>query len=101
MINEKEIENLASLARIELNNDEKIKIAKDLNSVLDYVSELKNVATENEVNNSRKLSDQPINILREDSAPHDPGIYSRDILNEAPRTKNNFIAVKRILGNIK
>ena len=46
-INEKELLHLADLARIEIKDNEKEKLLKDLGEILSYVEELKSVNTEN------------------------------------------------------
>lgn len=45
-INEKELEHLSELARIELKKGEEQKLQKDLGAILDYFKELQSVDTE-------------------------------------------------------
>jgi len=45
-INKKVVENLAELSRLDLTDNEKEKLVKDLNSILDYVKELEQVPTQ-------------------------------------------------------
>ena len=37
------------------------------------------------------------NVLREDSKPHETGIYTDKLLEQAPNKGNNYIKVKKIL----
>ncbi len=105
MIDVKAIENLANLSRIELDEEEKDKISKDLDSIIGYVSELKTVSTDTVANDSSDdifdSENKPINILREDGGEHDKSLYSDQILASAPKVENDYIVVKRILDNIK
>lgn len=92
MIKEEEIKQLAALARIEIPVDEISKLQKDLESILDYVSELDQVADDT-------ILDLNIsNVMREDDQFHSAGQYTEDILKQAPETKDDFVKVKKILG---
>ena len=46
LINKKTVENLAELSRLDIKESEQEKIAKDLNSILDYIKELEKVPTQ-------------------------------------------------------
>ncbi len=89
----RDIEKLAKLARIELTDAEKEKFGAELESILGYVSQIKEVATE----------DRPAevgliyNALREDASPTDSGTYTEKILAEAPDTQDGFVKVRKIL----
>ena len=50
-----EIEQIAELARLSLKPDEKIKLKKDLESILAYVDELKKVNTEKATSSTSKM----------------------------------------------
>ncbi|MBI5140082.1 MAG: aspartyl/glutamyl-tRNA amidotransferase subunit C [Candidatus Vogelbacteria bacterium] len=96
MINRETIDKLAALSRIELSEGEKTKIAKELESVLGYVSELKN-APKYEVNEDEASH---INIFREDLtvSGFEPGNFTDKIMAEAPRSDGKFVLVKQVLG---
>jgi aspartyl-tRNA(Asn)/glutamyl-tRNA(Gln) amidotransferase subunit C len=47
MISKKDLEKLAELARLDLNEKEEKKLLKDLGKILDYFEELKKADTEN------------------------------------------------------
>ncbi|MEX0918519.1 MAG: Asp-tRNA(Asn)/Glu-tRNA(Gln) amidotransferase subunit GatC [Candidatus Paceibacterota bacterium] len=96
MISKEDIKQLAALARMELPDDEAVKLGGDLENILAYVSELEKVAVPDDLD----LSTAPrTNVWREDGAPHPAGRYSADLLKAAPATENNFIKVKKILTN--
>lgn len=96
MIDAGTIKKLAELARIELSPEESIKIQKDVGSVLDYVSELKNAPVGDIVNDEKH-----INIFREDSNSHEPGAYTEKIINEATNAKDQYFVVKQIMEEKK
>jgi len=95
MISKQEIEDLAKLSRISLTEDEKDKIQKDLDAVLEYISQLKNAPVLD-----KEVSDiyGNKNVFREDENPHSGGEYTDDILKNAPKVKDGYISVKQIIG---
>ncbi len=92
MISIEEVEHLAKLARIGMNDDEKKELQKDLERILDYVSEIKEVSGEA----PSHLSEHR-NVFREDGKPHETGNYTEDILSLAPARAENYIKVKKVL----
>ena len=96
MIDAGTIKRLAELARIELSPEESAKIQKDVGSILDYVSELKNAPIGDVVNDK-----EHINIFREDTNPHESGDYTDKILAEAPKQDDGYFVVKQIMEEKK
>ncbi len=95
MISEAEIEKLAQLARLALSGEEKASLRKDLESILAYVSELQNAP----VGEAMPAETAFVrNVLRPDSNPHETGMFTDDILAQAPKTVNGYFSVKKILG---
>ncbi len=95
MISLKEIEKLATLARIQLSDEEKKKLQKDVGAILLYVSQInlfsptdKNAAT------GKYLL---VNVMREDTTPHTSGIFTETLLSAAPVREGQYIKVKKIL----
>jgi len=91
MIEIKDIEKLAVLARIELHSDEKESLKREINSILEYVGQIQSVFGADE----REISDHR-NVFREDS-PHESGIYTEALLSVAPKRDNNYLKVKKVL----
>lgn len=89
----RDIEKLAKLARIELTDTEKEKFASELESILGYVSQIQEVATEDKPAEVGGV----FNVLREDSDPTESGTYTEKILAEAPDTQDGFVKVRKIL----
>lgn len=83
---------MAKLARLHVPAEELDKLAKDLESILGYVSELKNAPVSETAETHRLL-----NVLRSDESPHEPGIYADELLPVMNRAKNNYLVVKPIL----
>lgn len=97
MLERKDIDNLANLARIALSDTEKDKLQKDMESILGYVSELQNAPSLDE---EHKPDDYYLrNVMREDDEAFESGLETEIILNEAPKKRDNFFVVKKILGD--
>lgn len=90
--------NLAKLARIELRDEEAESLTKEFSSILDYVGEVKKVAGQKSAATKQNAKDYSLrNILREDREPHKTGLYTKEIIEQAPLKGNNYIKVKKIL----
>ena len=90
-MNIKDVENLASLARIKLGEDEKKDILSDMESILGYVKQIEEVKVE-DVEPEYKV----YNVWREDETiPRD---FSKDLIAEQfPDAQDGFLKVKKIL----
>jgi aspartyl/glutamyl-tRNA(Asn/Gln) amidotransferase C subunit len=93
MLTPKDIDNLAALARLDIPVEEKEGLRKDVDSVLGYVSEIQKLSG----GALKKEAGDVKNVFREDANPHLSGEFSEDLLAEAPRRKDNYIKVKKIL----
>lgn len=86
---------LAKLSRIDISDSEAESLSHEFESILNYVGEVKSIKA-----NSLELSADSFsirNVMREDNAGHESGIYTEKILNEAPSREGDFIKVKKIL----
>jgi len=87
----KDVENLAELAKIDLNKDEKEQILKDMENILKYVKIIENIKIE-QTNPKYNL----YNIWREDKI--EPIEFSKDsIIRQFPDSQDGFLKVKKIL----
>ena len=87
----KDIEKLAELAKIELSNDEKEGLLKDLDGILSYVKQIKSVEVD-DILPEYNLR----NVWREDEIKN--SVFSRDlIINQFPDSQDGFLKVKKIL----
>ncbi len=90
-----DIEHLALLARIELRPGEAEVYADEITNILGYVSEVEELVGGD---TTVKQVGLVYNVFREDANPHEPGMYTEDILKEAPLRKGQYIEVKKIIG---
>ena len=99
MLEIKDIEKLAKLARIELTMEEKEKLLKEVDPILGYVAQLKEVVS--------KVSEEKVvgelkNVMREDVNPTETGSKTKAIVLDMPDSKDDYLKVKKILqDNIK
>ncbi len=97
MIERSDLENLATLARLELADSEKDKLKADLGSILDYISELSAVTVSaDSISRGHALVE---NVARTDAEQiNETGMYQEDLLSAAPQRQGNFVKVKPVLG---
>ncbi|MGB9763220.1 MAG: Asp-tRNA(Asn)/Glu-tRNA(Gln) amidotransferase subunit GatC [Minisyncoccia bacterium] len=77
-----EINHLLQLARLEMSEEEKQKIARDLNAILDYVNQLQKIDTINiEPMNGGTFEE---NVLREDIINHENSNLKKEGYFEVP-----------------
>ncbi len=93
MISREDIKKLANLARIKLSEEEEGRFAKEIESILGYVAQIQKVSGKEDV----KTAGAVRNVLREDSEPHEAGIFSEDLIAEAPQKDGEYVKVKKIL----
>lgn len=93
MISLKEIEKLASLARIEIKDEEKENFQKEIGSILNYIEQIK-IATGEKTERQKEAIR---NVFREDKNPHKVELFLNDILSEAPMRDGDYFKVKKII----
>lgn len=93
MIDNKIVEYVANLARIELKADELERLAGELSHILDFIDKLKGVDVDNVSPTSHAISVE--NVLRDDF-PEDSLPVEKVIAN-APLKKNNLFLVPRVI----
>ncbi|KKT00031.1 MAG: Aspartyl/glutamyl-tRNA(Asn/Gln) amidotransferase subunit C [Candidatus Nomurabacteria bacterium GW2011_GWF2_43_8] len=91
------VENLAELARIELSEEEKKSLLKDMEGILGYIKQIKEVKVD-EVAPAQDL----INVWREDlpasGGPEKSREFSPELIKEQfPDSQDGFLKVKKIL----
>ena len=87
----KDIEKLAELAKIELNDTEKAGLLKDLDSILDYVKQITEVEV---LDVSREYEHR--NIWREDKL-EERDFSGTSIKEQFPDSQDGFVKVKKIM----
>lgn len=92
---EEEVKKLATLCRIDLSAEEADKLRADMENILGYISEIKEVVALNGGAVGQIAAHR--NIMREDGEPHVSGMYTEDILKAVPVGEAGFVKVKAIL----
>jgi len=86
---------LAQLARISLSDDEVTEFSEELSAILQYVEQLSSVDVSGlePTNQVTGLT----NVMREDIVK-DYGYKPLDLLKNVPKTQDNMLKVKRMIG---
>jgi aspartyl-tRNA(Asn)/glutamyl-tRNA(Gln) amidotransferase subunit C len=94
-ITKKDVDHVARLARLELSAEEKEKFTGQLESILEYVDQLRKPDTKDTPPMSHVL---PLkNVWRQDKARRStPGELER-LLANAPEREENFFKVKKVI----
>ena len=92
MISNEELKKLSKLARIEISEEEAERLTSEIDSILGYVGQIKDV-----VGNIKKEVPKLHNVMREDVVTNTSRQYTDDILNDAPDREGDYIKVKKIL----
>jgi aspartyl-tRNA(Asn)/glutamyl-tRNA(Gln) amidotransferase subunit C len=90
------IEQIAELARLSLKPEEKAKLAKDLEAILAYVSQLQELNTEEVEPTSHVLPIQ--NVFRKDQAK--PAHIHDAVLKHAPKLEGKFFKVPKVIEGV-
>ena len=91
-----DIKALAKLARLEVADDELVRLEKEIPAILGFVETIQKVATDAE-----GRGDVLHNIMREDASPHESGLYTEDLLAAVPATRDNQVVVKQVISRKK
>lgn len=87
-----DVAHLASLARLDLSDNELENYASTFTKILDYVGHV------SEVTGDVSALGWSINQFRADAEPHDTGLFTSDIIREAPDQQGDYVKVQKILG---
>jgi len=93
MIDNKTVEYVANLARIELNGNEIERLSGQLSHILDFIDKLKEVNIDMVIPTSHAISVE--NVLRED-LPED-SLPVEKVISNAPSKKENFFLVPKVI----
>lgn len=97
MITKEEVQRIANLARIRVNEKELKQFQQDLSEVLDYFAVLQNVDTSGVAATTHSIALE--NVQREDKAlPSNPKLIEK-LTNLFPVTKEGFLKVKAIFSS--
>jgi aspartyl-tRNA(Asn)/glutamyl-tRNA(Gln) amidotransferase subunit C len=88
----KDVEYVAALAKLELSETGKKKFAKELNKIIKYIDQLKEVDTQNVSPTSHVI---PGKFLREDKA--EPSLSQKEALANAPDKRGGYVKVSKVI----
>jgi len=92
-INKDTIKRISKLARISVTNDETDRLEKDLNSILKFVEQLKELNTD-KVEPISSVSDQELTMNKDDVKKINE---KDDILKNAPEKNSNYYVVPKVI----
>ncbi len=86
-----ELDNISTLARIDITSVEKPKMLADMQAIVEYISEINSVkGSVDTIINSHH------NITREDVVTHTTGDTTEVLLSEAPSIENGYVKVEQV-----
>ena len=94
MVEIKDIEKLALLARIKIEDSEKKELTKEIDSILKYVDQIREATVNMDYT---PITGSVHNILRDDVSTIIIEEDRQAILEESPDREGEFIAVKKII----
>ncbi len=94
MLEIKDIEKLAKLARIKLTGEEIQRLLKEVDPILDYVAKLKEVVSK--IGEEKKAGELR-NVVRDDANPTETGTNTKNIVADMPDSQGNYLKVEKIL----
>lgn len=89
-----DVKHVVKLAKLKLTPEEEKKLAPQLVKILDYISQLSKVSTENIMPTSQVTG--LTNVYREDEIDTSRMLTQEQALSNAPATHNGFVKVKAI-----
>jgi len=96
MIDKEKVKHIASLARLNVEDRDLDKLAKDLSAILDYVEELNEVDVSDISPTLNATSSS--NVFREDDEPDkEDAELAKRLVEAAPDNEDGYIKVKSIL----
>ena len=96
-LTEADIQKLASLSRMKLSEEELSQFTKEIDSILGYVEQIKEVsASADAAKSSGTISHK--NVLREDADDRDLNATGESLVSAAPESQGGLIKVKKILN---
>ena len=87
-----DIDKLSQLSRMRLTEEEKTTLQSDFKSILKFIDQI----GEAKVSHEEKVVGVSHNVMRNDGNPHEGGVYTDALLQEAPETKDGYVKVKNI-----
>lgn len=89
-----EVKHVAALAKLSFNDEELAKIARELDEIVGYVEQLKELNVDDVPPTSHVLDLH--NVFRDDKV--EPWLTNEDALQNAPAQKNGYFSVPKVIG---
>ena len=93
LISEQDVRHVALLSRLEFDPERLAHVTRDLNAILGYIEQLKELDTANVPPTSHAL--KRVNVLREDVAR--PSLTNDEALKNAPESEAGYFKVPKII----
>ena len=93
-IDEKLVKEIASLARLDLTNEETEMFVSQFKDILDYVSILNEVDSDVENVAPAYLSSSNKSVTREDEV--EESVPTQEFLSNAPQSKDHYVVIPRV-----
>ena len=87
---------LARLARLEVSNEELVRLEKEIPDILKFVEQVQSADV-----SGVQMSHELRNVMREDDHPIEPGRYTKKLLDAAPSREGDRIVVKQVISRRK
>jgi aspartyl-tRNA(Asn)/glutamyl-tRNA(Gln) amidotransferase subunit C len=91
----KDVEHVASLAKLSFSEEEKVRLVEQLNTILRYMEQLNTLDTSNVEPLSHVI--ELSNVFREDTLQ--PSYPREEILKNAPAHTEEFFKVPKVIGD--
>ena len=88
------VKRIADLSKLEFTSDETTAILKDMNQMLEFIDQLKELDTTNIEPLIHMTEDE--NVLREDDASS--GVSQQEALKNAPSKDSTYFKIPKVLG---
>lgn len=90
-----DVKKLAALARIRVSDAELERFSKEFESILSYVGQIEKLEVSAEPDRRPTLR----NVLREDTTPHETGLYTNTLVGQFPERDGDSLKVKKIISH--
>jgi aspartyl-tRNA(Asn)/glutamyl-tRNA(Gln) amidotransferase subunit C len=95
MATKEDVQKLAALARIRVEDSELEKFTSEFDAILAYVGQLEKLELPSEKNTKPALR----NVMREDGEPHAGGAYTEKLAEQFPQREGDALSVKQIISH--
>jgi aspartyl-tRNA(Asn)/glutamyl-tRNA(Gln) amidotransferase subunit C len=89
-----EVKHVAALAKLSFNDEEMVKIAKELDAIVGYIAQLKELDVDDVPPTSHVLDLH--NVFRDDKV--EPWLTNEEALQNAPAQKKGYFSVPKVIG---